>query len=63
MNDSLQHSEGAWIFVSHSTKDIVEVRAVRNALENMGHFPILFFLKSVSEHSELDTLIRREIEA
>lgn len=63
MHDSLRQSDGAWIFVSHSTKDILSVRPVRNALEEMGHFPILFFLKSVSEHSELDSLIRREIEA
>jgi hypothetical protein len=63
MKNSPKHSEGAWIFVSHSTKDILKVRAVRNALEDMGHFPILFFLKSVSERSELDSLIRREIEA
>lgn len=49
--------------MSHSTKDIHTVRSVRNELEDMGHLPILFYLKSVSEHSELDELIRREIEA
>jgi len=63
MNNALSQAEGAWIFVSHSTKDILTVRAVRNALEEMGHYPILFFLKSVSEESELDGLLRREIEA
>jgi len=28
-----------------------------------GHNPLLFFLKCLSDHSELDDLIRREIEA
>lgn len=59
MNDS----EGAWIFVSHSTKDWEEVRRVRNLLEEKGHRPLLFFLKCVEDESELDDLLKREIEA
>jgi hypothetical protein len=55
--------EGAWIFLSHSTKDWDEVRRVRNLLEEKGHRPLVFFLKCLTEHSELDELIRREIEA
>lgn len=55
--------DGAWIFLSHSTKDWNEVRTVRNLLEEKGHRPLVFFLKCLTEHSELDELIRREIEA
>jgi TIR domain len=54
---------GSWIFVSHSNKDFHAVRMLRNALEERGHFPLLFFLKSVSDEAELDSLLRREIEA
>jgi hypothetical protein len=54
---------GAWIFVSHSHNDITEVRLVRDALEAKGHNPLLFFLKCLDDNSELDDLIRREIEA
>jgi TIR domain len=57
-------TNGAWIFVSHSHKDLTEVRRVRNALEDMGHNPLLFFLKSLeNDDSELDDLICREIES
>src|SRR5436309_15006787 len=59
MNDP----EGAWIFLSHSTKDWNEVRHVRNLLEEKGHRSLLFFLKCLTEESELDGLIKREIEA
>jgi hypothetical protein len=55
--------EGAWIFVSHSHQDLDEVRRVRDALEAMGHNPLLFFLKCLDDDSELDDLIRREINA
>jgi hypothetical protein len=55
--------EGAWIFLSHSTKDWDEVRRIRNLLEEKGHRPLVFFLKCLTEHSELDELIKREIEA
>lgn len=37
--------EGFWVFVSHSTKDFERVRLVRNALEDSGFRPILFYLK------------------
>ncbi|MCE5237948.1 toll/interleukin-1 receptor domain-containing protein [bacterium] len=55
--------EGAWIFVSHSHRDLEEVRRVRNALEAKGHNPLLFFLRCLDDNAELDDLIRREIEA
>ena len=56
-------AEGAWIFVSHSHKDLEKVRTIRNALEEKGHNPLLFFLKCMDDDSSLDDLIRREIEA
>ena len=54
---------GAWIFVSHSLRDFKEVRLVRNALEDRGHFPLLFYLRCLHDDAEVDSLIRREIDA
>jgi hypothetical protein len=54
---------GAWIFVSHSLRDFPKVRLVRNALEEQGHFPLLFYLRCLHDETEVDDLIRREIEA
>jgi TIR domain len=53
----------SWVFVSHSNKDIEKVRVVRDELERSGHYPLLFFLKCINDHDELDDLITREIEA
>ena len=53
--------EGAWIFVSHSHKDLEKVRFIRNEFEKRGHNPLLFFLKCLDDESELDDLIKREI--
>ena len=66
MNSQTQN-EGAWIFVSHSNKDIEKVREIRNLLERGGANPVLFFLKCM-ENSEDDdrllwNLIEREIKA
>ncbi len=58
-----KRNPGAWIFVSHSNMDLEEVRRVRNALEEMGHNPLLFFLKCLNDDDELDDLIVREIKA
>lgn len=55
--------EGAWIFLSHSSKDWPKCQRIRNMLEAKGHKPILFFLKCLEEETELDDLIKREIEA
>lgn len=52
-----------WIFVSHSTKDLDPVRRIRDYLETKSHHPLLFFLKCIRDTDELDSLIRREIEA
>jgi hypothetical protein len=40
---------GAWIFVSHSHRDLEKVREIRNELERRGHNPLLFFLKCLSD--------------
>jgi hypothetical protein len=63
ITDVKDGDEGAWIFLSHSHNDIKEVRRVRDALEAKGHNPLLFFLKCLDDSSEVDDLIRREIEA
>src|SRR5687768_15897528 len=55
--------EGAWIFPSHSTKDFVKVAGLRNGLESQGHRPLMFFLKCLGDDCEIDSLIRREIDA
>jgi hypothetical protein len=49
--------EGAWIFLSHSHRDLHEVRHVRDALEAKGHQPLLFFLKCLDDDAEIDDLI------
>jgi TIR domain len=49
--------------VSHSHRDLHEVRRVRDALEAEGHQPLLFFLKCLGDDAELEDLIRREIQA
>ena len=59
----IKRNSQAWIFVSHSTRDLNKVRKVRNAIEFSGGEPILFFLKCLSDHDEIDNLVKREIEA
>ncbi len=59
-NDDLK-----WVFLSHSNKDFEKVRRVRNKLESINFFPILFFLKCLEAEPNdiiLD-LIKREIDA
>lgn len=56
-------NSGAWIFLSHSSKDWQQIRLIRNTLEEKGHNPLLFHLKCVNEQEELNNLIKREIEA
>ena len=55
------HSDEGWVFVSHSNRDFDRVRRVRNALEDAGHYPLLFFLRCLTDDQELDDLIKREI--
>lgn len=56
-------AEGFWVFVSHSTKDFEKVRLVRNALEDSGFRPILFYLKCMENEDEINELLKREIDA
>jgi hypothetical protein len=53
----------AWIFVSHSVKDLDAVRQIRNAIEERGANPILLFFKQSIDDELLKTLISREIDA
>ena len=53
----------AWVFVSHSHLDLQAVRRIRDEMERLGANPLLFFLKASIEDSELDGLIKREIQA
>jgi len=63
MTDKTEN-DGAWIFVSHSHKDLKEVREIRNELERRGHKPIMFYLKCLEDDdADLPDLLRREIEA
>lgn len=56
--------EGAWIFLSHSHRDLDKVRQIRDVLERKGHNPLIFFLKCLEDDgSELPDLLRREIGA
>ena len=48
--------EGFLGFVSHSTKDFERVRLVRNALEDSGFRPILFYLKCLENETEVNDL-------
>ena len=59
----MQQRSKAWIFVSHSVRDLEQVRAIRNELEKRGAEPLLFFLKALEQDEELRTLLKREIEA
>lgn len=60
-NNSLENKE-IWIFLSHSHEDFEKVRRVRNMLEDDGLKPIMFFLKCLNDHDEIDDLIKREID-
>lgn len=54
----------AWIFVSHSTRDIIKVRLIRNYLEREGANPLLFRLAYAEGRNQLLWhLLQREIEA
>ena len=59
--NSLENKE-IWIFLSHSNEDYEKVRRVRNMLEEDGLRPIMFFLKCLNDHDEIDDLIKREID-
>jgi len=55
---------GAWIFVSHSHRDLEKVRRIRNELERRGHNPFLFLLVCLeADDARLPDIIRDEIKA
>lgn len=59
-NDDLK-----WVFLSHSNKDYLQVRIVRNILENKGLYPIMFYLKCLENDPNEIVLeiIKKEIDA
>lgn len=59
-NDDLK-----WVFLSHSNKDYLQVRIVRNRLEDKGLYPIMFYLKCLeNDPSEIVLeIIKKEIDA
>ena len=61
--DKLIKSGGGYIFLSHSHEDIEKVREIRNMLEREGFEPLCFYLKCLSDDSEIEELIKREIDA
>lgn len=59
---------GCWIFLSHSSRDIMKVRIIRNEFEKHGQNPLTFHLRCLNADTEegrkeLDSLIKREIDA
>jgi hypothetical protein len=52
----------AWIFVSHASDDLVQVRKVRNYLEEKGASQLLFHLLALKEPEEFWPIIAKEIE-
>lgn len=59
----LKKTEGGYIFISHSHKDIEKVRKIRNQLEEDGFEPLCFYLKCLDDANEIEDLIKREIDA
>ena len=59
----LKKTEGGYIFLSHSHKDIDKVRQIRNQLEEDGFEPLCFYLKCLDDANEIEDLIKREIDA
>ena len=53
----------AWIFVSHASDDLIQVRRVRNFLEEKGASPLLFHLLALKDPEEFWPIIEKEIAA
>jgi hypothetical protein len=53
----------AWIFVSHASADLKNVRRVRNYLESKDAAPLLFHLMALTDPEEFWPIIEREIQA
>ena len=58
-----QPENSGYIFLSHSHSDIKKVRDIRNRLEENGFEPLCFYLKCLNDDSEIEDLIKREIDA
>jgi hypothetical protein len=56
-------TDGATIFLSHSSQDIIKVRRIRNELERLGHNPILFNLYFLKDDPRLWEFLELEIKA
>lgn len=61
--DKFKKAKGGYIFLSHSHDDIEKVREIRNSLEKDGFEPLCFYLKCLDDDSEIEDLIKREIDA
>lgn len=58
----MTNSNEIWVFLSHSHEDYEKVRKVRDMLEDQHMRPLMFFLKCLNDHDEIDSLIKREID-
>lgn len=62
MNINVNNDNEIWVFLSHSHEDYEKVRKVRDMLEDQNMRPLMFFLKCLNDHDEIDSLIKREID-
>ena len=58
----MENNNEIWVFLSHSHEDYEKVRKVRDMLEDQHMRPLMFFLKCLNDHDEIDSLIKREID-
>lgn len=58
----MNNNNEIWVFLSHSHEDYEKVRKVRDMLEDQHMRPLMFFLKCLNDHDEIDSLIKREID-
>lgn len=58
----MSYNNEIWVFLSHSHEDYEKVRKVRDMLEDQQMRPLMFFLKCLNDHDEIDSLIKREID-
>ena len=61
--DRMVKYKGGYLFLSHSHADIEKVRGIRNSLEKAGFEPLCFYLKCLNDDSEIEDLIKREIDS
>lgn len=58
----MNNNNEIWVFLSHSHEDYEKVRKVRDMLEDQHMRSLMFFLKCLNDHDEIDSLIKREID-